>query len=1015
MPKWTEEQLQAINKSGSNIIVSAGAGSGKTAVLTQRVITKLENGININNLLILTFTNAAASEMKDRIRNAIKKNNELKPQLDYLDSSYITTFDSFSMSIVKKYHYILNISNSLNIVEKSICDSIRSKMLDEIFLEKYENKDEKFLKLINDFCIKDDSEIKKGLLLINEKLDILSNKSEYLNNYVDNYYNNIDKLIKSFNKLVFDKIEKIKYLLNDLGNYCETKYYNSVYDNLINLLDSKSYDEVKNNIDLKIPNVPKNSEEKLKEIKSKIVNEIKNLKELLIYKDENHIKGTLLETKEYAISIIDILLVLDKRIMDYKYNCNQYEFNDIAKMALKIIKENEFIKEELKNSFAEIMIDEYQDTSDIQDELISLISKNNTYMVGDIKQSIYRFRNANPDIFKEKYENYSKKNGGIKIDLLNNFRSRKETLDDINKLFDSIMTLDFGGADYQISHRMNFGNELYNINDIDFNKNLEIYNYKRENKSFSNAEYEAFIIANDIKNKINQGYKVLDKNSNQLRKANYGDFCILIDRKSNFELYKKIFEFLGLPLVIYYDEKMTEEKDILIIKNIIDMVVKIYKHEDFRYNFYSISRSYIGNMKDQEFLDYYINNNFNESDIYLKCLSISDHLTELSNRQLIEEIVNKFDFYEKTILVGEMDKSIVRIDYLKKIADNLSSLGYSIMEFNDYLKEMVLSDNDITFSINTKVENNVKLMNIHKSKGLEFSICYFAGYSNKFNKMDLNNRISFDKNLGFILPFYEDGLGNSITKFLYKEKYLKEDISERIRLLYVALTRAREKMIIVTSLSDKEYEISDELRMEYNSFLSIIESIKNKVYDNIVEIKDISLTKNYNYSRHKVIDIESCDKISVNEINLDNDILVSKKASKIINKVVMNQDELDYGLKVHKLFEVSDLLNSDNELIRNFRKKFNNLESAKIYKEYEFITRIDNNTYNGIIDLIIEHNDHVDIVDYKLKNINDNNYIKQLMVYKNYISNKLNKETRIYLYSILDNELREIEVNNEIS
>ena len=206
--KWTNEQLQAINDCGENIIVSAGAGSGKTAVLTQRVITKLKNGININNLLILTFTNAAAAEMKERIRNAIKKDPELISQLDYIDSAYITTFDSFSMSVVKKYYYLLNISPNITVLDSSICNNVRSQLLDDIFEKLYEQREPNFIKLIDDLTIKDDSSIKKSILDVNTKLDRLINKNEYLESYISKYYcdKNINNLV---NKYISDLLNKI--------------------------------------------------------------------------------------------------------------------------------------------------------------------------------------------------------------------------------------------------------------------------------------------------------------------------------------------------------------------------------------------------------------------------------------------------------------------------------------------------------------------------------------------------------------------------------------------------------------------------------------------------------------------------------------------------------------------------------------------------------------------------------------------------------------------------------------
>ena len=198
MTNWTSEQLSAIYEEGKNIIVSAGAGSGKTAVLTERVIAKLKSGVKIQNLLILTFTNAAAMEMKSRIRDSISKIDELKSQLEFIDSAYITTFDSFLMSIVKKYYYLLNISFNVNIIDSSICDNLRNKIIDDIFLDRYKNKDKYFCKLISDLTIKDDTLIKKSIIRLNDKIDKLINKDEYLDNYIDTHFNDdyIDKLIK---------------------------------------------------------------------------------------------------------------------------------------------------------------------------------------------------------------------------------------------------------------------------------------------------------------------------------------------------------------------------------------------------------------------------------------------------------------------------------------------------------------------------------------------------------------------------------------------------------------------------------------------------------------------------------------------------------------------------------------------------------------------------------------------------------------------------------------------------
>ena len=191
-------------------------------------------------------------------------------------------------------------------------------------------------------------------------------------------------------------------------------------------------------------------------------------------------------------------------------------------------------------------------------------------MVGDIKQSIYRFRNANPNIFKEKYINYSHKNGGIKIDLLKNFRSRKEVLDGINDIFDLVMDLNLGGAQYKESHRMVFGNTAYGLKD---DCKLEILNYNEGD--YTKEEAEIFIVAADIKKKIESRYQVIDKETFSLRDITYNDFCIIMDRNTEFLKYKQVFEYLNIPLVMQKDEVLSDGIDIIMIKNIVNVILKI--------------------------------------------------------------------------------------------------------------------------------------------------------------------------------------------------------------------------------------------------------------------------------------------------------------------------------------------------------------------------------------------------------------------------------------------------------
>ena len=270
MPSWTSEQNLAIEKENTNIIVSAGAGSGKTAVLTARVLRKLKSGVNINQLLILTFTNKAAFEMKDRIRRSITKDETLKSQLDYIDSSYISTFDSFALSMVKKYSYLLNIGSNVTIADSSTIYLEKEKIIDEIFDDLYKEKNEKFLNLINDFTIKKDDDIKKYILSINDKLDLKYDKEDYLNNYCDKYYNEsiIHDNISNYLAFLQSIIKEIDDDLEEISNDVDTDYYHKLSDIIMPLLNCEDYEDIKRNISniIKLPILPRGSSEETKKI-----------------------------------------------------------------------------------------------------------------------------------------------------------------------------------------------------------------------------------------------------------------------------------------------------------------------------------------------------------------------------------------------------------------------------------------------------------------------------------------------------------------------------------------------------------------------------------------------------------------------------------------------------------------------------------------------------------------------------------------------------------------------------
>ena len=1023
---WTNEQKEAIYTEGTNIIVSAGAGSGKTAVLTERVLEKVKKGISVDNLLILTFTKMAAKEMKERIGDKLKKEG-LTSELAKLDTADITTFDAYALSVVKKYHYYLNVSKDINIIDGSVITLYKRKILKDIFEELYEENNHEFIDFIQEYCIKDDKDIFEFILNINSKLDLKTNKREYLDNYINTVYdevkidNDIDNYIKVILKLISNINDYLEYIDDD-------DYLAKLYDVISPLLSAKSYDDIKSNISIKLP-ILRGASDITREYRDKIKSTIDEIKKLTTYDSYDDIKRGILSTKGNAKVIIDIIKKLDDITYNYKVKYNSYEYSDISALAIKLVRDNKEIREEIKNNLNEILIDEYQDTNDVQEEFISYISNNNVYMVGDIKQSIYRFRNANPYIFKNKYDTYSNNIGGIKIDLNKNFRSREEVINNINLLFDRIMDNDIGGADYSLSHRMIYGNLMYKGDgDNKEDNNFSVYNYLNDT-TFKNNEVEAFIIADDIKNKINSGYRAFGKDTNGVRKIKYSDFAILLDSSKSFDLYKKILEYNGIPTSIVKSVNLTDGEVVLVIKNIISFIIKINDNKidnEFKKLFISIGRSFLFNTDDNVLFDYFLNNNFKDSDIYKISYNITKRLDTISLEEIIDLIVDNFDFYNKLFLLGDYNANILRIQKLKEITNSLINLDYDIYDYQKYLDDIISNNLKLEYSVNDNSTDTVKIMTIHASKGLEFGVCYYGELYNRFNNSDAISKYSYDNKYGIILPYKDKFLYNTIYHNLSYRDYVMENISERIRLFYVALTRAKEKMIFILPSNTKEDNksigdiIDNSIRGKYNSFASImysLESITKDYYKNI-DINDINLSKDYNmisnnnYKEHlKLIN----DKIEVNTTCIPSSIKENKTFSKKDIHIVTKEEEdkLLYGRLIHELFECTDFNNLDNlsdnnkKIIERFLEKVD-ISHANIYKEYEFIYDEDNTTYHGIIDLMLEYQDNIKIIDYKLKNINDDAYIKQLNGYKDYIEKLFNKKTSIYLYSITLNTLEEI-------
>ena len=1009
--KYTDEQLEAITTPVYNTMISAGAGSGKTKVLTQRVFNHLANDIDVDRLLVLTFTNAAAAEMKQRVIKLLVEDNSLDPdlkkaQLNKIDSAYIMTFDAYSLFLVKKYHQLLNVDKDIDIADSNIINGITDKYLDEIFEEQYVSNDV-FKDIISKYCVKDDDVVKGFVKDLNKKLDLIYDRDSFIAKYnntffSDNYLNNE---LDSYTSLLLQKLKQVDVLLNEISELDDINRYFTCWEGINNL---SSYEEVRSYVANIAPVRKKNKEEYDEDalaLKDKIKDIIKEINELTKY-DKSTLINDVLINKDYVNCLLDLAEELNRRINIYKKENNFYDFIDIAKLAIEVVDKNDEIRESIKNNFYEILIDEYQDTSDIQELLISKISNDNVYVVGDIKQSIYRFRYANPDIFKKKYEDYSKGIGGKKIDLTNNFRSRFEVLRDINLFFNKTMSSSVGGADYTNGHQLVAGNLSY-LKDEKYK--CEILSYEKQ-KGIDSAYIEAQLIADDIKQKVHT-FQLKD------HLCDYRDITILVDRSSKFDVFKEVLTANNIPTFIETEEKMSESDLLTVIRSIFKLLVNYDKHA-----YISLERSFLCETSDEDIFNNIKNNIVFDSPTYIKINNIKTNIDTKTISNILDEIMDSFDVYSKLVKIKDVHASNVKIDYLYQLANNLNNLGYTYKDFNDYLVDVFDREDDIKFRIGSEVENAVRITNYHKSKGLEYNVVYYPCLSYSFNQQDKKGDFLFDKNHGIIMPAFINnrGLRDTFIKELYKYNYDLEDIGEKIRLFYVALTRAKEKMIIINSFDEKidpvDYPLDDMTKASIKNYSSMLTYIKNDlnhfiINKDIPEILENTSTKDIFTSLTKSNKLVLKPNIEV----IPQEVTTShfSKQAGLITKDTL--DKMELGTKIHYYLEMLDFKNPDysyvdSKYINKIKQFMNsplleNIQQAKIFKEYEFM----DDGKHGFIDLLLEYEDKIVIIDYKTKTIDDVHYDEQLNGYRTYIESLSSKPVYCFLYSIIDETYREVE------
>ena len=865
---WTDAQKQAIDSRDGTVLVSAAAGSGKTAVLVERVIERItdeNNPVDIEKLLIVTFTKAAAAEMKERISKRLSEliheqpqNQYLKRQKMYLPNAQISTMDSFCVKLIRENFEKADIAPDFSMLSDIEHDLLKQEIISEVLEGIYslpENETEDFLKLFSNG--RNDNNLKDSILSLYNFAMASQNPLNWLETTFSEYFEDILVSESKWGKYSLERLaeilEYIKIKANDIINDApqNSNLAGAITNDLAPILISinnilkiinetpEKWDEIRMlTASLKFntfPRVPKDEKDcyydDIKSRRDSIKKYISSANSILIC-SESEFK----EDIEYLRPIMTILknctINFIEKLSEYKKENNSYYFSDVLHLALKILVEfnpdGTYVKtplaNELSDNFAEILIDEFQDTNEAQDTLFSVISKNdeNKFMVGDVKQSIYRFRQAMPEIFmgyKDSFETYNGNNYPAVINLDRNFRSRKGILDGINHIFHYLMTRKTCGIDYKNGEQLEFGGNYPQENSPD----VSVHIVESDNQRGSDLVAEARHIGNVINNLISS--RTLVGKKGEERPIRYSDVCILLRAvKDKANVIARELDSMGVPAYFQKQGGFFESKEIVTIISMLKVIdnpvqdvslasvmlsplfpfteddLAKYRCDNRNDNFYNVIKGqYDKDKKVKDFLDLLS---------LLRTLSVTMDIASLI-RRILE--ITSYDSIASAMENGE--KRILNIELLINYAENYENNGgLGLSGFIRYLDRIRKNNKDLD-GANEISENDdvVRIMSIHKSKGLEFPVVFVANCSSSTHINDLS-KVKVNRKLGVATPRYFPLLHkdfNTLPSNTIKLCEKQDDAAEHIRVLYVAMTRAEEKLYLVGSMYNPEKKITD--------------------------------------------------------------------------------------------------------------------------------------------------------------------------------------------------------------
>ena len=999
--EYNKEQRLAIEKRGGkikNILVSAGAGSGKTAVLTERVVKLVcdeNSGVDIDRLLIMTFTKNAASEMRERIEDKlkqqyaslaftdnIKKINHIKKQISLLNRANITTIDSFCNNIVRQYFYKAGVDPAYKIAGDDSCRELvklKNSAIDELFLIKFEVKDNDFLMLLDFFCpegintekIKDIffeldnflSSVPFPEKWLESALNIYKTKGEEV--LSDDMRSFLSEYMQNMGVIGEETLTKALLLINETReNYAYNAEITSnkkldVYENAVaataELLDKcmyacADYDRLYNIFKSSLPSLRGGSRNNPPELEP-VFDAVKKyrdtfkrkfwdkLKEIFAYEPES-VKNTVKKHYRIIKALFGLYTEYTKLYREKKDEISVLSFADINRLCIKVLIDEDGNPSaealEYRNRFDEVIVDEYQDNNMLQEYILNAVTynKDNLFMVGDIKQSIYKFRHACPDIFAGKYKSFNKKElteGDICICLNTNYRSRKSILDTVNFAFYQLMRSDFGGIDYNEEDALKTGADYHDkdnpnitmqneviicskniISDndnyyADIQKNTEYYEEDNDIEELEKGEAEAHIIAQRIIEMTDKKdpFYIYDSDTGKYRPCILSDIAILM-RSANTDggIYSSVLNRYGIDTVSNSRYSLFDELEIKTIMSLLKVLDNPYRDKEL----ITVLHSPIFNISCEELVKIklidkkgamydniikFLNESTADAGIKQKLeryIYINNRVSAMNAHKPFFEVLDSIYVLTDYInYIGMIKNGDMRIENLRLLSDMAKEIYDSgITDFSGIVKQLCETEKEMPMydgATEVKPINAVRIMSIHKSKGLEFPIVFIAQLNKDIMRMRNEKNVIIDMDMGIAFNDFDVKTRIKtpfINRTVLSELKKSSSFAEELRLLYVALTRAKEKLIMVGSV--KDIDKAENMWQEYSNYSK--EGVRLPIYaiNNAKSYLDWLMIA---YERKNVFN-ESMAKSGIEPIDIDEILKIS-----IISSGEINTDEYD--------------------------------------------------------------------------------------------------------------------------